>query len=193
MRNRPLFPDPPHFWKVRFALWAEVLVAVLALCLLGAACQPAERAATNIGLHQTLPKAAEDLRFPPRDLCDVGGLDPHQRGTRLLAETSMYCQDGDGYKILSQRYVARLYARRASWLDWHVYSNQLTSEARQYAGGISAVVSDVCHYGAGMSWYQVRVSGTAVFSRPSLGGQRFIVHYSARTRSLHREDCGGHE
>jgi hypothetical protein len=172
---------------------SRLAVAVLVLCLLGAACQPAERAATNIGLHQTLPKASVERRYPPRDLCDVGGLDPHQRGTRLLAETSMSCWDGDGYKILSQRYVARLYARRAAWLDWHVYSNELTSEASRYGVGLAAVVSDVCHYGAGLSWYQVRVSGTAVFSRPSLGGQRFIVHYSARTRSLRREDCGGHE
>jgi hypothetical protein len=172
---------------------SRLVVAALALCLLGAACQPAERAATNIGLHQTLPKAAVERRYPPQDLCDLGGLPPRHRGTRLLAETSMSCQDGDGYKILSQRYVARLYARRAAWLDWHVYSNDLTVESSRYGIGAAAVVSDVCHYGAGLSWYQVRVSGTAVFSRPSLGGQRFIVHYSSRTRSLTREDCGGHE
>jgi hypothetical protein len=104
----------------------------------------------------------------------------------------MACADGAGYKVVGFRLAARLYARRAVWLPWHRYSISLTTDAHNWQGGFEMTVNDVCHVGAGLSWYQVRWSGTMTWTHPT-SGSRGTELYSGRRQSLVRHDCGGHE
>jgi hypothetical protein len=199
----------PDRWLIRTTAVLLVILAIAASFTIGADTSPEvsfERASgIELPFTETVAKGLPDKVYAhqldlnrrvgglgPLDGCSITGDNPYRYGSTLSSDHRLTCMHNNGYRIVSIRTVGRLYARMATWRDWHRYSRDATIVTHQRDGEAWTKIRDACHLGEGMNWYQARYVSTVTWHDPR-SNTVGTGHFYRRWVSGSRLDCSGGE